>query len=71
MTYNERYEKIAEDFLNKMTAQQESRICEVVDNNTYVDSMKLLSKEFRIPHHAICKVYARIRQSGKTRDKNK
>lgn len=69
MTNNERYEKIAEDFLSKMTAQQESRICEVAESNTYADSMKLLSKEFHIHHHAICKVYARIRQSGKTRDK--
>lgn len=69
MTNNERYEKIAKEFLNKMTEQQESRICEVVENYTYEDSMKLLSKEFHIPHHAFCKVYSHIRQSGKTRDK--
>ena len=69
MTNNERYERVAEDFLNNMTEQQERRICEVADSNTYKDSMRLLAKEFHIHHHAICKVYARIRQSGKTRDK--
>ena len=69
MTNNERYERAAKVFLNNMTEQQERRICEVVENYTYEDSMKLLSKEFHIPHHAFCKVYSHIRQSGKTRDK--
>ena len=69
MTYKERYEKIAEDFLSKMTDKQERHICEVVDNNNYIESIRLLSKEFNIPYNAFSKIYSRIRQSGKTRDK--
>lgn len=69
MSSNERYEKIAEDFLNKMTVQQENRICEVVDKNNYVESIRILSKEFGIPYNAFRKVCGSIRQSGKIRDK--
>jgi len=69
MTSKERYEKVAEDFLNNITEEQEKRICEVVDNNKYLDSIRILSKEFNIPFNAFRMVYGRIRQSGKTRDK--
>jgi len=42
MTDKERYEKIAEDFLMKMTSQQERRFIEIVDNNKHVDYYRLL-----------------------------
>lgn len=69
MTYKERYERIAEDFLSKMTIGQESRICDVVDNNKYLDCLKILSKDFSIPQNAVRIICRRIRQNGKTRDK--
>ena len=37
MTDKDRYEKIAQDFLKKMTSQQERRFIEIVDNNKHVD----------------------------------
>lgn len=71
MTDSERYVKMAEEFLNKMTEQQESHICEVVDNNKYLDSVKILSKEFNLPRRAFKKVYSEFSKSGKIRNKLK
>ena len=69
MTNKERDGKVAEEFLNKMTERQEERICEVVDNYKYEESIRMLSKEFNIPYNAFTMVYSQIRKSGKTRDK--
>jgi len=69
MTYRERYEKIADDFLKKMTIEQESHICDVIDNNNYIESIRILSKEYNIPYNAFSKVYGKIRKTGKTRNK--
>lgn len=69
MTDRERYEIIADDFLKKMTGEQESHICNVIDNNNYIDSIRILSKEFNIPYNAFSKVYSKIRKLGKTRNK--
>lgn len=69
MTDRERYEIIADGFLKKMTGEQESHICDVIDNNNYIDSIRILSKEFNIPYNAFSKVYSKIRKSGKTRNK--
>lgn len=69
MTDKERYENKANIFLSTITEQQERRICDVVDNYNYLDTLKILSKEFNIPQNAIRIVCRKIRLSGKTRDR--
>ena len=69
MSDKERYEKIAEDFLMKMTSQQERRFIEIVDNNKHVDYYRLLANEFELPHRAIRVIFNKFRAEGKLRDK--
>lgn len=71
MIDKEKYEKIAENFLKRLTEQDEKHILEVIDNNKREDSISILSKDFRITKMALRIVYSRMQHSGKIRDKNK
>jgi hypothetical protein len=46
MNEKERYIKIGQDFIDKMTEQQERRIIEIVDNSPKAGYYKLLAAEF-------------------------
>lgn len=69
MTDKERYEIIAEDFLKKMTSQQERCFAEIVDNHNSSDSLKLLAKEFNLTKNAVKIVYKHLLADGRIRDK--
>jgi len=69
MTDKERYERIAEDFLKKMTSQQERCFAEIVDNHNSSDSLKLLAKEFNLTKNAVKIVYKHLLADGRIRDK--
>jgi len=69
MTDKEKYERIAEDFLKKMTSQQERRFIEIVDNNKHIDYYRLLANEFELPHRVIRAIFNKFRAEGKLRDK--
>ena len=61
--------KIAEDFLMKMTSQQERRFAEIVDNHNSSDSLKLLAKEFNLTKNSVKIVYKKLLADGRIRDK--
>ena len=69
MTDKEKYERIAEEFLKKMTSQQERRFIEIVDNNKHIDYYRLLANEFELPHRVIRAIFNKFRADGKLRDK--
>ena len=69
MTDKEKNEKIAEDFLKKMTSQQERRFIEIVDNNKAIDYYRFLANEFELPHRVIRIIFNKFRADGKLRDK--
>ena len=69
MNEKERYIKIGQDFIDKMTEQQERRIIEIVDNSPKAGYYKLLAAEFGIPQRAVRFVYNKLRSEGKLRDK--
>lgn len=69
MNEKERYIKIGQDFIDKMTEQQERRIVEIVDNSPKAGYYKLLAAEFGIPQRAVRFVYNKLRSEGKLRDK--
>ena len=61
--------KIAEDFLMKMTSQQERRFAEIVDNHNSSDSLKMLAKEFNLTKNSVKIVYKKLLADGRIRDK--
>lgn len=69
MTESERYKAIGEAFLNRMTAEQESRIIELVDDNKKSEIYKIIAKEFELPQRAVRVVYNKLRTDGKIRDR--
>lgn len=69
MTESERYKAIGEAFLNSMTAEQERRIIELVDDNKKSEIYKIIAKEFELPQRAVRVVYNKLRADGKIRDR--